>query len=589
MPPPPLSFFTQPIPVIRQRSGSGVATPLTLTDGYHDDPILAVRFGHPLAERGFEFLMRDILQAALAPRNLADWKRLLASPPSSDHLRQALAPYEDAFQIDHPSHPALQVRPSPERLAEAAERKPAKARRTAHDEADEDDEDSVGLQPIATLLPDAPTGEAVKQDTDFFVRRGGVTAIGAGAILPVLYAHMVLFPPGGGGYLGLPHGADSIKFQMVGATLWETLWLNVLTRDAEGMGTAAWPAPPDATVFPWLDDSLADMPLGRKDEEAGRSMERARLHPAHIPMPRRYLLGPPAPGQCDLTGLDGLVFTGYSRWPKGLAYQAKGWWMPWASCFLSPDKPDDPPQFLRARGPLRFDDWLETALFTDRRAENASTATKQRRLPPVLRQFQSAASHGMVGQSGRSGAQSHATALMEGGSVRIRASAQFFYNKPVGGMSQRELPVFDLPSADLGWLGGEMARTLETLGRMTSVLQIAASNACRAGHRKGAAALADHLKDRLLADLDGAVLDGAGRLAVIVRELPTDDERADAADAVARALLLKARSITIHLFDEAFPITGTATIEGLLAKERGAMIGRLTAIASSKTTPGGAS
>jgi CRISPR system Cascade subunit CasA len=566
-----------------------MATPLTLNDGYYDDPIVAVRFGHPLVERGFEFLMRDILQAALAPRSLSDWRRLLASPPPPDQLEKAIAPYEGAFLIDHPSHPALQVRPSPERLAEATGRKPSKARRTVQEDVDEDDEDTLGLQPIATLLPDAPTGEAVKQDADFFVRRGGVTAIGAGAILPVLYAHMVLFPPGGGGYLGLPHGADSIKFQMVGATLWETLWLNVLTQDAEGMGTAAWPAPSDATVFPWLDDSLAGMPLGRKDEQAGQSMERARLHPAHIPMPRRYLLAPPALGRCDLTGLEGPVFTGYSRWPKGLAYQAKGWWMPWASRLLSPDKPDDPSQFLRARGPLRFDDWLETALFTDRPAGNTSNAAKRRLLPPVLRQFQSAGSSGTVSQSRRSGAQPHATALMEEGSLRIRACTQFFYNKPVGGMSQRELPVFDLPSADLGWLGGEMSRTLESLGRMAGALQAAARNACRAGHREGATALADHLKDRLLADLDGTVLDGSGRLAIIARERPTDDERFEAAEAVARTLLFQGRDAAIRLFDEAFPITGTASTDRPLAVQRRELIGRLIAILSSKTVPGEAS
>jgi CRISPR system Cascade subunit CasA len=178
---------------------------------------------------------------------------------------------------------------------------------------------------------------------------------------------------------------------------------------------------------------------------------------------------------------------------------------------------------------------------------------------------------------------------MEEGSLRIRACTQFFYNKPVGGMSQRELPVFDLPSADLGWLGGEMSRTLESLGRMAGALQAAARNACRAGHREGAAALADHLKDRLLADLDGTVLDGSGRLAIIARERPTDDERFEAAEAVARTLLFQGRDAAIRLFDEAFPITGTASTDRPLAVERRELIGRLIAILSSKTVPGEAS
>lgn len=588
MPPSTLSFFRQTIPVVRLRSGPGLATPLTFTGGYNEDPVLAVRLGHPLVERGFEFLMRDILQAALTPRNLTEWRQRLTAPPTPDRLEEALAPYEDAFRIDHPSHPALQVRPRPERLAEAAGRKPVKARRPATGDGDEDEEEA-GLQPVATLLPDAPTGEAVKQDADFFVRRGGVGAIGAGAILPVLYAHMVLCPPGGGGYLGLPHGADSIKFQMVGATLWETLWLNVLTRDAEGMGTAPWPAPPDASVFPWLDDSLSDMPLGRRDEAAGRAMERARLHPAHIPMPRRYLLAPAETGRCDLTGLGGPVFTGYSRWPKGLAYQPKGWWMPWAVRIESPDKPDEPSHFLRARGPLRFDDWLEAALLSDRPLDNAKTSAKRRLLPPVLRQFQSALPTLLPRLSQRARADHTATALMEGGSLRIRACAQFLYGKPVGGMSQRELPVFDLPSPDVGWLGGEMSETLDRVGAMAVALLMAARAACRNGRREGAAALADHLKDRLLADLDGAVLDGSTKLAAIARDLGGDEERYAAADDLKGSILAQARTSALRLFDDAFPITGTEATDVPLARERAALIGRLSAILNLKTNPQGAS
>ena len=134
MPPATLDFLTQPVPVVR-RSGPGLATPLTITADYDDDPVLAVRFGHPLADIGFHFLLRDVLQAALAPRNNADWVRRLATPPTPAELETALAPYRDAFIIDHPVHPALQVRPSAERLAEAAAGKPAKGKKKAKDAA----------------------------------------------------------------------------------------------------------------------------------------------------------------------------------------------------------------------------------------------------------------------------------------------------------------------------------------------------------------------------------------------------------------------------------------------------------------------
>lgn len=586
MRPPTLSFFRQPIPVTRRRSGPGFATPLTITEQYDDDPVVAVRLGHPLADRGFEFLMRDILQAAMAPPSLDRWGEWLLTPPTPDALERLLAPYADAFVIDHPAHPALQVRPAAARLAEAAAaKKPAGKRRSAPaGEEDEDGEEEDGQQPIATLLPDAPTGEAVKQDSDFFVRRGAVTAIGAGAILPVLYAHMVLFPPGGGGYLGLPHGADSIKFQMVGATLWETLWLNVLTRNAQGMGDAPWPAPADAGTFPWLDAGLADLPLGRRDPAAKRIMERARLHPAHIPMPRRYRLAPPEPGRCSLTGMDGPVFTGYSRWPQGLAYQPRGWWAPFAVRIDLVEKPAEPPRFLRARGPLRFDDWLETALRKEDTIIGKGATAKRRQPPPVLRQFLSAAEthpHIITALSQRTGTAT--TALAEGGALRVRACAQFLYGKAVGGMSQRELPVFHLPPEVRDWLGQETARTLERVGAMAGCLAAAARNAHRLGRREGAAAVADHLRNGLMAAMDGPVLDGIARLADAIRTTPEEQARFNAANRVRGDILAQARTTAIDLYDGAFPVTGTGAKDPLLAGERALLIVRLSVIFTTGT------
>ena len=381
-----ICWFNTRIPILRRHSGPGTATPLELTADHTDDPIIAVQFGHPLADRGFELLMRDILQAAFPPRDKAEWLHRLATPPTPAELAAALAPYQSVFRLDHPDTPCLQARPSPHSLSAATAGKGAK--RPAKN-ADEDEGEEAGSQPIAALLPDLPTGEAVKQDADFFVRRGGVKAIGAGAMLPVLYGHMVLFPPGGGGYFGLPHGADSIKYQMVGDTLWRTLWLNVLYPGMDGYDGpgAGRPAPLDASAFPWLDPELPHLPLGRRDEGAAKALDRPRLHPAHIPMPRRYLLSPPVPGRCDLTGLEGPVYQSYDRWPKGLQYAPRGWRYPNVSRIEVVGKPEEEARFARASGPLRFDDWLETALAPPRERKTEKAGAQRRHLPAVLQQI----------------------------------------------------------------------------------------------------------------------------------------------------------------------------------------------------------
>src|SRR5262249_2449629 len=149
--------------------------------------------------------------------------------------------------------------------------------KASHEYGDDDDR---GAEPIASLLPDAPTENVVKKDLDFFVKRDTVGAIGAGPILPGLYAHMVLFPPSGGGYFGLPHRIDSLKFAVTDDTLWRSIAVNLLDRQQGAMSAGPWPAPCDLTVFPWLDPSLAALSLKRGHPEARRLVRRSSIHPA---------------------------------------------------------------------------------------------------------------------------------------------------------------------------------------------------------------------------------------------------------------------------------------------------------------------
>jgi hypothetical protein len=106
------------------RSGKRIqATPLDITHNADIDPIVGVIARHAYVELGFRFLMRDILQIALAPADVDAWAAIVAHPPTPNDLRQALEPYRGAFILDHDQFPAMQVRPTPERLAENANQK----------------------------------------------------------------------------------------------------------------------------------------------------------------------------------------------------------------------------------------------------------------------------------------------------------------------------------------------------------------------------------------------------------------------------------------------------------------------------------
>jgi CRISPR system Cascade subunit CasA len=124
---------------------------------------------------------------------------------------------------------------------------------------------------------------------------------------------MVLFPPSGGGYFSLPHGIDSLKFAVAGDTLWRSIAANVLDRQQGVMSSGSWPAPCDFTLFPWLDPGLTALSLKRGHPEARRLVHRSGVHPAVIPLPRRYLLCEPSKRRCDLTGAIGPTFAHYER------------------------------------------------------------------------------------------------------------------------------------------------------------------------------------------------------------------------------------------------------------------------------------
>jgi CRISPR system Cascade subunit CasA len=568
-------WFDQRVRYRRRSGGVHEGSPLDITD-FPADPIVSVEFGHACADRGFEFLMRDLLQAAYGPPSFEDWARLLLCPPTPGEIAERLAPYREAFRMDHPDTPAFQVCPTVERLAEVQKPKLAKrrkpvARAMSDDDGDDDEEDGPGVQHIAALLPDLPTGEASRTGADFFNKRDGVAAIGAGAILPVLYAHMVLFPPGGGGYFGLPHGADSIKYQLVGRTLWETLWLNVLGEHDPDFGDERWSWPaPAREVFPWLLKDLRVLPLGRADAGAALTQERAAMHPAAIPMPRRYRLAPAEVGECSLTGLTGPVYRTYMRWPKGLQYAPRGWWH-LAVAGLPPKEGagEDNPRFVKARGPLRFDDWLDIALQHEGR----------HRLPKVVRQLnlrkmtlkEALEDRETLGGGG-------ATAYSDTLPVRVRAFAQYFLGKPVGGMTQRELPVWHLDSDELEELPILVNRTVETLAALAGTLAGAAAGAVKLGRTEGRVAAADDLKDALLADMDAQVLALPARVIGVFRDRPDAASRRDRLIKLRREICGAAFHRAVSLFDTAFPIDSANAFARRLIDERGRMIGTMNSI-----------
>ncbi|WP_404379516.1 type I-E CRISPR-associated protein Cse1/CasA [Caenispirillum salinarum] len=537
----PVQWLDQPLMLVR-RSGATEDAPFpAIVDGA-DDPVVAVDCGHPVLQLGFELLATHILQLVMPPRDSEAWTARLFSPPSRAELEDALLPYRDALLLSGIDKPFLQVKPP--RI------------------------DEIKRHPVSNLLPDTPSPNAIEKNEDFFVKRGNYGAVHAGLAAPLLYAGTALFPSGGGGYLDIPHKANSLKYQIVGRTLWETLWLNVLDQRSPDLREAQWPAPMDGTVFPWLRDDVRTLHLGRQNDSQKKKRRDAGLaelntvisvgpgdrHPAGFAMPRRYLLDPPREGRCSVTGREGLVFETFQRWTHGLSYDAQGWTAPYVAPLekLKADGTSDGRWFSQASAPLRLDDWLSPALDAAGSGGNdTGKTTFVAHPPPVVR-----ALRGRLGTlvdafeelEDRAEEASAATPELP---FRVRVVTQFSFGKAVGGMSEKSLPVYRLREGAHRQLASEAAGLSRTLGSIAWAVRKHAGAAIKLGDPNGKPVLPAQMEDALLREMEGRLLDILPRMAsALAGGATADDAFLDLRDALAK----EAKDRALALFDAAFPV-----------------------------------
>jgi CRISPR system Cascade subunit CasA len=484
--------------------------PAAIVRDHAKDPVVAVAGGHLHVEYGFFFLLRDCLQIAQPDLARDEWAGVVRNPPSEEDLQAWFAPYREAFDLEHPVYPAMQVRPAADIAPRKSKPRKAQSSRAAAEDDTDEEEERDGLMTIETLLPDAPTDNQAKKGRGFFGSVGAIPALGAGIVLPVIYANQLLFPPAGGGYYATPSGADAVRYTIAGDTLWKSIWCNVLRRTSEEFAGRAWPPAVDGKLFAWLDPRLRQAPLGRGEAGAVVPFDRATMHPAAILMTRRYLLQPHVQGRCALTGLEGPVYRAYERWPNGPQIEAESWTDgalsrleavtgggngPWVA---QPDRKIRP-AFMKASHGLRFDDWIGRAVTSDVEPHAREKGEAIRwSTPPALREFQKLLSHLTDGdRTVRS--TSHA------GRFQLKAFAAVAADKLLSSVVERGLALHVLSDDAVG-VPSAIGETLAHVDKIGNIL-VSAASTCLSTHAKGdGGALGRRLKSSLMSRLDDAVL-----------------------------------------------------------------------------------
>lgn len=178
---------------------------------------------------------------------------------------------------------------------------------------------------ISGLLIDSPGENAVKNNSDHFVKRGRIEHLCPHCAVTALLTLQINAPAGGAGHrTGLRGGGPltTLLACQPARSLWHDLWLNVIEppeRDAHG-GDAKKLAP--HFTFPWLE------PVDAIQHDQGQTSP-VQAHPQHIywAMPRRIRLDfdQTVEGECDVCHRHHpKLLSRYATVPYGLNY--KGPW-----------------------------------------------------------------------------------------------------------------------------------------------------------------------------------------------------------------------------------------------------------------------
>ncbi len=223
-------------------------------------PSLPIRLNFPRSDFNAavkEFLI-GLLQICFPPRTWREWREWLENPPSAEELQAAFATYQAYFNL-------LGQRP-----------------RFMQD-LTLSTKDIKGASDISGLFMEQPGENTIKANKDIFVKRGKIQCLCPSCASAAIYTLQSFAPSGGAGHRTSMRGGGPLSTTLVGKTLWQSIWLNVLPT---GDGLDAMPAlacTPEE-LFPWAKST----PTSEKGETI-EHIDRPLQH-AFWSMPRRIVL-----------------------------------------------------------------------------------------------------------------------------------------------------------------------------------------------------------------------------------------------------------------------------------------------------------
>lgn len=252
------------LPVRRKSGLSERIKPWQMTDGLVRDPVIELTTPRPDFDGALMQFLIGLVQTAYAPKTERDWRSGLTDPPKPETLREAFVEYEHAFNLDGDGPRFMQ---------------------------DYDAEMEGKEKEVAYLLIDSPSENALDSlNQDHFVKDRRDERYSEPAIAAALYAYQANVPNTAAGQ-GARHqssirGGGPVTTILLGANLWQTVWLNVVTRPTLEYLYGEPKRNKDTDIFPWLAKSRTS------ESKTGSNTTPSDVHPAQMywGMPRRIRL-----------------------------------------------------------------------------------------------------------------------------------------------------------------------------------------------------------------------------------------------------------------------------------------------------------
>lgn len=273
--------------------------PWQLTEEHSTNPVLAIDATRTPWNAALTELLIALFQTALFPEDAKEWKAAWDSPPSPKELKKALALLAPLFDLEG-NTPFMQDR-------------------TLLADGRNDDY----RKPIQKFLVDGVSEQQEKNNSDLFEKSGAIAALCAPCAATSLWDMQAHAPQGSAGYYTSLRGGGPSTTLVLGDTLWETVWANVLEQSCFNMKGR----PDPKTFLPWV-------------KSTSRTVKSAEECPLHVywGMPRRVLLEKSEPKPCSTCGSEEGVYHSFLSYRGGLRYLETDWRHPLTPYIRSKDE-----------------------------------------------------------------------------------------------------------------------------------------------------------------------------------------------------------------------------------------------------------